>query len=319
PKEKPENIPDIPEAKWLRGVPGEKIGTITIPPDVKPNTLQWINGYDFQIVPLCNVKEILDIENNNINFTIVSNLNTENSFRFELQQGEKTETKQDILLKPDQGQILSFKIDIPAEPQIIPLKLIAKAGDMKFEQKYQFKSELGFREHPKLPEHFETGYCQRGKEPTAIDDRSGAHAYLERCSCGAKTQRGWAIHPPYQGGVGYTFLLSESITVPKEDGIAFSGEVGIRNGGAESDGVLYRVFVAEPDKEDILAGEILWAERNWKPFICDLSAWQGKTIRLRLIADVGTKNNSSADWAAWANFKLVSTKQALITTLTAEP
>ncbi|MDR2704395.1 MAG: hypothetical protein LBC02_01325, partial [Planctomycetaceae bacterium] len=295
PKAKPENIPDIPETKLFRVVPGEKIGTITIPPDVKVNTLQWINGYDFEIIPLCNVKEILDTKNSNISFAIVSNLNTENSFRFELQQGEKSETKQNILLTPN--QTLSFKIDIPTEPQTIPLKLIATTGEMKFEQKYQLKSVLSFREQPKLPEHFETGYCQRGKEPTVIDGKSGAYAYLDQCSCGEKTQRGWAIHPPYQSGVGYTFLLSEPITVPKEDGIAFSSEVGIRNGGDQSDGVLYRVFVVEPDKEEVLAGEILWAERNWSPFVCDLSAWQGKTVRLRLVADVGTKNNSVADWA----------------------
>ncbi|MDR1270986.1 MAG: hypothetical protein LBK82_15835 [Planctomycetaceae bacterium] len=319
PKAEPKNIPPFSESKRFKVVPGENIGTITIPPDIKTNTLYWINGYDFEIVPLCNVNSNFDAKNSSIDFTITSNLDTENSFRFELQQNEKAETKQDILLTPNQFQKLSFKIDIPPEPQTIPLKLVVTASDMKFEQKYQLKSALSFREQPKLPEHFETGYCLRGKKPTAMDGRSGAYVYLDQCSCGEKTQRGWAIHPPFQGGTGYTFLLSEPITVPKEDGIAFSSEVGIRNGGDPSDGVLYRVFVAEPDKEEVLAGEILWAERNWSPFICDLSAWKGKTVRLRLVADVGTKNNSVADWAAWANLKLVSTKQSLITILTAEP
>jgi hypothetical protein len=318
PKEKPENI-SVPELKYYRVVSGENIGTITVPSDVKPNTLYWINGHDFEIVPLCNVNENLDTENSNITFAIISNLNSENSFRIELQQGGKTETQQNISLKSGQEQKLSFKIDIPTEPQTVPLKLIVTAGNIKFEQKYQLKSVLSFLEQPKLPEHFETGYCLRGKKPTTIDDRSGAFAGLDQCSCGEKTQRGWAIHPPYQGGVGYTFLLSEPITVPKEDGIAFSSEVGIRNGGDPSDGVLYRVFVAEPDKDEVLAGEILWAERNWSSFVCDLSAWQDKTIRLRLVADVGTKNNAVADWAAWTNFKLVSTKQKLVTTLVAEP
>jgi hypothetical protein len=318
PKEKPENI-SVSESELFRGVAGENLGTITIPSDVKPNTLYWINGYDFEIVPLCNVNANLDTENSRIHFVIRSNLNSENLFHFELQQEEKMKQKQDVPLKSGQEQKLSFNIDIPAEPQTIPLKLVVTAGKMKFEQKYQLKSVFSFPEQPKLPEHFETGYCLRGKEPTVMDDKSGAHAYLDQCSCGETTQRAWAIHPPYQGGTGYTFLLSEPITVPKEKGIAFSSDVGIRNGGDQSDGVLYRVFVAEPDKNEILAGEILWAERNWCPFVCDLSAWQGKTIRLRFVADVGTKNNSSADWAAWANFKLVSTKQSIIATLTPEP
>ncbi|MDR2755282.1 MAG: hypothetical protein LBC20_06210 [Planctomycetaceae bacterium] len=318
PKEKPKSI-SVPESKYYKVVPGENIGTITIPSDVKVNTLYWINGSDFEIVPLCNVSSNFDAENNLIHFVIRSNFNNENSFYFELQQGEKTETKQDILLQSGQEQKLSFKIDIPTEPQTIPLKLVITSGKMKFEQKYQLKSVLRLSEH-KLPEHFDIGYCLRGKEPAAIDGKSGANAdYNSPLSCGEKTQRGWAIHPPYLGGVGYTFLLSEPITVPKEDGITFSSEVGIRNGGDQSDGVLYRVFVSEPDKDEVLAGEILWAERNWNSFVCDLSAWQGKTIRLRLVADVGTKNNSSADWAAWANIKLVSTKQTLFTTLLAEP
>ncbi|MDR0336568.1 MAG: hypothetical protein LBI18_05705 [Planctomycetaceae bacterium] len=319
PKPKPENIPDHPETKILKGAPGEKIGTITIPPNLPVNTLQWINGYDFEIIPICSIKEFFDTENCCVNFEITSHLNAENSFRFELQQGEKTETTQDISFAVSELRMLSFKIDMPKEPKTIPLKLVAIAGNMKFEQKYQLKSVLDFRQQPELFEHFETGYCLRGKEPTTMDSQSGAYAYPNsQCDCGTKTQRGWAIHPPFRGGVGYTFLLSEPITVPKEEGITFSSEVGIRNGGDQSDGVLYRVFVAEPDKEEVLAGEILWAERNWSPFLCDLSAWQGKTIRLRLVADVGTKNNSVADWAAWANLKLVSTKPSLIITLNAE-
>jgi len=31
----------------------------------------------------------------------------------------------------------------------------------------------------------------------------------------------------------------------------------------------------------------------------DLSPFAGKTIRLKLIADVGPNDNSQADWASW--------------------
>ncbi|MDR1962263.1 MAG: hypothetical protein LBQ50_00620 [Planctomycetaceae bacterium] len=321
PKAKPDSVPDSEQiqSERIQAVPGENIGTIMIPPDTKPDRLYWADGLDFDIVSLCNIKEILDTENSQIHFEIRSNRNTENLFRFELRQGEKSEIKQDLSLKPGQEQKLSFKIDIPAEPKIVPLKFLVTSDKMKLEQEYHLKTALGFREMPKLPERFESGYCYRGKEPTAMDDKSGAHAYFIECFCGEKTQRGWAVHPPFRDGTGYTFLLSESVTVPKEDGVAFSGEVGIRNGGDPSDGVLYRVFVVEPEKDEVLAGELLWSERNWSPFVCDLSAWQGKTVRFRLVADVGLNNNSVADWAAWANLKLIPTKQTLLTTLGMKP
>ncbi len=152
-----------------------------------------------------------------------------------------------------------------------------------------------------------------------MDGKSGAYVHTETVSCGDGTRKAWAIHPPYMGGTGYAFMLSEPVAVPDLPGIAFSSEVGIRNGGDKSDGVLYRVFVQEDGQQEKLAGEINWAERRWTPLVCNLSPWRGKTVRFRLVADVGPNDNSSADWAAWSEIRLVSTEPILQTTLHETP
>jgi len=335
PKKQTEKFDEI----QVQAIPGEDISidfngkrTMTsIPLDTKTGTLYWYQEkesgkwLDFEIIPLCEVKAELNTKKKSLDFSIRSNLDEERLFNICLKQG-KRENTQGINLPSRKWQDISFPIDIPTEPQIIPLELIVPLAEaaatpleltenhkMQFTQKYQLTAAMGFPELEKLPEHFETGYCQRNKKPSKIDDKSGAvAAFVNDLECGDKTQAGWMIHPPYQGGVGYTFLLSDSITIPDAEGIVLSSEVGIRNGGDKSDGVLYQIYVLEDGKADVLAGEILQTERGWSLFQCDLSAWKGKTVRLRLAADVGRNNDSTADWAAWANIKLVSTKETLL-------
>ncbi|MCL2744967.1 MAG: hypothetical protein FWE67_14070, partial [Planctomycetaceae bacterium] len=306
--------------------------TVTIPPDAKTHSLHWVekNGLwaAFRIFPLCNVTPIVkqdkpgEVKFRFGIFTIFQNcfMVGKDKISVEFVYGDKKQVQENVPMN-DLFQGLTFAVEPESAPRVLPvaLKVIAEQDEPKnklvLEKKYTLKTDWGFNEMPPLPTHFETGYCQRGKPETVMDGRSGAHAYLQQLSCGNKTQHGWGIHPPYNGGVGYTFLLSDAFTVPKEDGIEFSSEVGIRNGGDPSDGVLYQVFVIEDGKEPVLAGEKNWAERSWYQLNCDLSKWQGKEIRLKLVADVGPKDNSTADWAAWANFKLVPTKKVLITVI----
>ena len=46
------------------------------------------------------------------------------------------------------------------------------------------------------------------------------------------------------------------------------------------------------------------ARHAWQPIEADLSRWAGQTIRLKLIADVGTNHNSGGDWAGWGDPRL---------------
>jgi hypothetical protein len=295
--------------------------TITIPLDAKPHSLHWVekNGLwvAFRVFPLCDVTAIItqdkpdEIKFEMGGFPLFEMCFMQNKDKFSVefvQNGNKQIQENDTRV--------TFTLEPVTSPRVSPLTLKITAeqeqpkNKLVLEKQYTLKTDWGFRELPPLPEHWTVGYCQRGKTETAVDGKSGAYAYQQQCDCGDKSKQGWGIHPPYQGGVGYTCLLSEPFVVPNEDGIMFSSEIGIRNGGDDSDGVLYKVYV-----DDTLIAEKNWSQRSWTALTADLSKWQGKTIRLKLVADVGVKDNSTADWGAWAEIKLVPTKKVLITTV----
>ena len=54
---------------------------------------------------------------------------------------------------------------------------------------------------------------------------------------------------------------------------------------------------------------------EWLPIEADLSKWAGQKVRLELISDVGTQDNSSGDWACWAEMRIESLQPVLQRTL----
>jgi hypothetical protein len=117
------------------------------------------------------------------------------------------------------------------------------------------------------------------------------------------TKQGIFAHPPYVGGVGYTFGVTPPIAIPNEpcDLRAF---IGIKDGGDVSDGVLFKVLALDDAGEHRLVEEF-WAKREWKEITADLSAFTGKKIRLKFVTDVGPNDNSIADWASWGEPRIV--------------
>ncbi len=162
---------------------------------------------------------------------------------------------------------------------------------------------------------FEPGIMQtaregvRGQPETMIDPTSGAYVTASTdMKCGGVSQAGIAMHPPYNNGVGYVSQSSGPIQLPKAPCV-FRTQVGIRDGGNPSDGVLYRVTVISADGMRHVVAEVLCSERAWQPLEADLSRWSGQSIAVELLADVGPDNNASADWAAWATPR-IETREA---------
>lgn len=52
------------------------------------------------------------------------------------------------------------------------------------------------------------------------------------------------------------------------------------------------------------------AELRWEPVTVDLKAFAGQKIRLKLIADCGPANNTTADHAFWAEPKVIVKDEA---------
>ena len=122
------------------------------------------------------------------------------------------------------------------------------------------------------------------------------------------------MHPPYKSGVGYSWASFGPIELPPVPA-AFRCEIGKADGSDPGDGILFQVAVVNGAGKMTIAAQQQWIRHAWLPMEADLSRWAGKTIRLKLIADVGPGNNSNGDWACWAKPRIECLKPMLQTTL----
>jgi len=156
-----------------------------------------------------------------------------------------------------------------------------------------------------LPATRSAGMCLRGARETPLAADTGAQLHAATPVCGgiAKTG-GLFMHPPYKGGTGYTFARY-ALTVPTTPCV-FRCAVGKQDDSDPGDGILFRALVEDTQgKRTELASRVVTAHA-WYALEGSLTPWAGKTVSLLLVADVGEKDNSSGDWAAWADLRVES-------------
>lgn len=206
---------------------------------------------------------------------------------------------------------LSFRVD--------PVEMLREASDtlvvqvsrggFEAEREFAVRSEVG---HPAVwraeDQGFAWGYACRGEPEVAGAMGSGADSgaafYSSRITSGGVTRPGIFVHPPWKDGVGYTYGISGPIEIPESE-CEFRTWIGIKDGGNVSDGVEFTaVAIDDRGAEHVLANEH-WKERRWSEVSADLAAFGGRTIRLKLICDVGPNDDSTADWAAWGEPRVV--------------
>jgi len=143
------------------------------------------------------------------------------------------------------------------------------------------------------------GIARRGQSETPNAVGSGGVFQVAGSGVGGVGKSGLYMHPPWLGGAGYTWAVTDLIQLPDAPA-EFRASTGLRDGGDASDGVIFRVEVEDASGARKLLGEQLTPrDQKWHPFAVDLSAYRGQRVRLRLIADPGAADNTSADWAAW--------------------
>ena len=91
----------------------------------------------------------------------------------------------------------------------------------------------------------------------------------------------------------------------------FRCDLGKEDGSDRGDGILFRVLVVDSTGKETLIAEKQWAEHDWTALEADLSRWAGRTIQIKLMADVGPADNSYGDWAAWSHLRLESKEPVL--------
>ncbi len=201
--------------------------------------------------------------------------------------------------------------------EVLPVRMVA--GDMTYERKWWLKAEEALTMIAEPTEQFRAGQCIRKGVEKGFDGQSGAYAHWTESTCGGVTKRTLFMHPPYVTGVGYTYAVLAPMDLPAEPKAALRCKIGKADGSDPGDGILFRIAVVEPGGRETVVVQKQWIDHAWTPLEADLSPWSGKRAEIKLIADVGPSDDSTGDWACWADLRLESREPTLRTTVHDHP
>ncbi len=132
----------------------------------------------------------------------------------------------------------------------------------------------------------------------------------------------WFLHPPWRNVTGITFMEYQ-LALPKIKPIALRIQVALSKGALPaSDGVVFSLWVVQSRSTSLQSGDLLicrgqtkerkekiWEEfcrtEEWQKAEVDLSAYEGKTVTLRLEVSPGEKWNTTNDWARLGELALI--------------
>ena len=144
-----------------------------------------------------------------------------------------------------------------------------------------------------------SGMCVRGGREEAIRPESGAGVrYTGGKRLDGEEHAAFLCHPPYKGGVGYTFW-ERTLRVPGRGVLTFHTGTSEKAPG-RSDGVTYRVIVmAENGRKTVFDRHV--TEWRWLKHTVSLAPWAGRQVTLRFVSDCGPRDNCTTDHASWGD------------------
>jgi hypothetical protein len=309
-----------------RLIPGETIAigrdgeTFSASAGARPGTRLWHKSggtwLDFTVVPLVAARLELKTE---MRLGLTPNVG-------QAAEAEVTLAGQSRHVRLGPGKILEVTFPLPSgdREEVRPMVLHVAAGALTYDQTWWLKRERSLVAVATLPESFQSGQGLRRKGETSsgderpLDGASGAQVARRDSTCGGVTQPSIFMHPPYKSGVGYCWASFGPIALPAVP-TAFRCEIGKADGSDPGDGILFQIAVVETAGKTTIVAQRQWIRHAWTPLEADLTPWTGKTIRLKLIADVGPGNNSSGDWACWAKPRIEGLKPLLQSSLHETP
>jgi hypothetical protein len=297
-------------------VKGKSSHSVTIPADAKPGQRIWTNfegqWIDFTVVPLVQVETAL--VDSTLTITLTSSLKDPQKFIITALGQSKT-----TQLLPNQPNAVTLNCPLPTEERSDPLRMEIKCGEL---HQIHMAARTVSRETVRLmlmPEIGNKGMGMRGQKETTELGTTGAQIVPHRSmESGNVTKDALFMHPPYKTGTGYAFATYSAIKLPAQPDAAFRAVVGKGDGSDSGDGILYRVLVIPENGTETVAVEKTITRHEWTPIEANLSRWKGQTIRLKLMADPGPKDNSSGDWGGWAEMRLESAEPQWQQSLTAD-
>jgi len=161
------------------------------------------------------------------------------------------------------------------------------------------------------------GFCARGQGEVVANDTGHTEDgsfQPERMRSGTVEKVCLFSHPPYgRNRAGYAFAIYE-VGLPTEPVARFEVAIGMRSteGISPTDGVTFKIVVIDGAGAEHEVFAEHYAVRAWKPVLVDLSSYAGQRIRLKLIADCGPADDTSADHALWGEPRVVLQRQTLM-------
>ncbi|MCC6442573.1 MAG: hypothetical protein IT210_03835 [Armatimonadetes bacterium] len=150
------------------------------------------------------------------------------------------------------------------------------------------------------------GYCPRGGEET-IGGREAHEGSFEpsRGVSGGIEKACLFSHPPYSPSKpGYAFAVYD-VEIPTGAAASLDFAMGMRDGLDATDGVTYKVVVADAGGRAHEVFSRHYKEVRWEEARADLAPFAGQKIKLKLIADCGPADDTSADHALWGDVRVV--------------
>ena len=290
-------------------VQGRQQHTLQIPSDTAVGDHIWrqFEGawIDFSVAPMTYAD--ISLEGDKLRLEFTSNLPEATDATLTVTGKEKA-----LHLEPGRPAHTSVDLGPPEREATEALAVEIRSG--AFAQRIERKMRVENTVLPvaSLPDRWKGGMRLRGQEEKFSFADTRAHVGAEQATCGRIRKRGLAMHPPWVGGVGYVFALYEPITLPAEPGAFFRALVGKRDGSDPGDGILYKVSVINAEGKESIVGQTLVEKHEWASIEGDLSDFAGKTIRIKLISDVGENDDSTGDWACWAEMRIETVSPSLI-------
>jgi len=289
-------------------VKGAQDHQVSIPADAEVGRRIWQqfegSWIDFTVVPLAYAGVSLD--GNVLKLQLQSNLPKDEQI-VAAARGKQTT----VTLIPGRPTTAEIDLGAPTAESTEVLQVVLQAGEFKQIIERGLIATDTYTTIGSLPTEHQDGMCLRGEQETA--DFAETHGYVRESStsCGEITKDCLFMHPPYQGGTGYSFATFSGVSLPAEPAAALRALVGKGDGSYLGDGILYKVAVVDAAGKQTIAGEKTVTTHAWLPIEADLSQWAGQTVSIKLISDVGVQDDSSGDWACWAERRLESLNRSL--------
>jgi hypothetical protein len=292
-------------------VVGAKPQTFRVPPDATPAARLWQKfddaWIDFTVTPLVDARLQLGTS-----YQLELTPHLAAAAEAEVKLGDQA---QRVKLVPETPVAIQFAYEPPKSEQVRQITLQVDVAGLHYERPWWLKGEDRLLTIADFPVDVQSGQRLRGDKEIPTDDVTGAYVHKSPGTCGEVEKDCLFMHPPYKTGVGYVYARTPPIALPAEPKAALRCQIGKADGSDPGDGILFRVAVVEPDGKETIAAEKSWIEHAWTPLEADLSPWAGKQVQIKLLTDVGPKDNSSGDWACWADLRLESLRPALSVSL----